>query len=362
MEIRNLIHIIPSNKWGEQQQYALGICRNYLSLGWNVSAMTRNALAVDTPFESENIPLFHAPLRGFADFTSIKVLTSRLKQLPDHPTVIHVHHYQDAYTAAVARKLSKRKDIRIVSTRHTVRRGRTSLLFRWIYNMVDTHIFVSSKAYDRFRKSFSGRHIFNLEKSYILRYSLDAEAGIDPFPLPSGPFILLYQGYISHGQRLESLIQGMAEISKRKFRLRICGRGNPDYLDKLRDMAMKLGVMDSIDWHTQSIPTFENACNSHAGIVSLSPSEPIALPSLMLMAAGRPQIVLSHKIDSEYLEDGHTAILLSSDDPHEIATAIKSLVNDPQFCLRLGENACSTYNRILSWPHFINVINEIYTK
>ncbi len=324
--------------------------------------MTRNALAVDTPFEAENIPLFHAPLRGFADMNSIKVLTAKLKQLPDHPTVIHVHHYQDAFTAAVARKLSKRKDVKIVSTRHAVRRGRTSFLFRWIYNMVDTHIFVSSKAYDRFRKSFSGRHLFNLEKSYILRYSLDTPATEEPAPLPTGPFILLYQGYISQGERLERIIEALAETSKRKFRLRICGRGNPDYLDRLRDMAMKLGVMDSIDWHTQSIPTFENACAAHAGIVSLSPAEPVALPSLMLMAAGRPQIVLSDKIDTEYLEDGTTAIFLSSDNPSEIASAISRLVNDPQLCETLGSNACATYNRILSWPHFINVINEIYTK
>lgn len=362
MEVRNLIHIVPSNKWGEVQQYALGICRNYLSSGWNVSAMTLNALAVDTPFNDLNIPLFHGPLNGFGDFRSVRELAKRLRQLPDHPTVIHVHRYRDAFMAVLARKLSKRKDIKIVSTRHAVRRGRTSPIFQWIYQGVDAHIFVSSIAYEKFRKSFTSRRIRKPENVYIIRYSLDMEAQSVASDPPSGPFVFLYQGYISPGQKLEALIDALALIPKRKFRLRICGPGNPDYLDRLRTRAMRLGVMDSIDWHTQSIPTIENATRANAGIVSFAARETVALPSLMLMAVGRPQILLSHGFSSEYLEDGHTSIIIPDDNPADIADAITRLTTDQELCKSLGTNALQTYNRILSWQHFINAINEIYTK
>lgn len=344
------------------QQYALGICRNYLSAGWNVSAMTRNALAVDTPFNELDIPLFHGPLNGFGDFRSVRELARHLRRLPDHPTVIHVHRYRDAFMAMLARKLSKRRDIKIVSTRHAIRRGRTSLLFRWIYRGVDAHIFVSAIAYEKFMKSFAPIRLKKPENVYIIRYSLDMKPQSEPSELPSGPFVFLYQGYISHGQKLETLIDALALIPKRKFRLRVCGPGNPDYLDRLRDRAMRLGVMDSIDWHTQSIPTIDNATRASAGIVSLAEREPVALPSLMLMAMGRPQILLSHGFTSEYLEDKNTAIIVPSDNPADIAKAITNLTSNPDLCKTLGNNALQTYNRILSWSHFINAINDIYTK
>ena len=154
----NLIHIIPSNKWGGIQTYALDICRHYKEAGWKVTALTRNAVGVDALFSEAGIELAHAPIGGLTDIASVMILARRLSALPDGPTVIHVHRYRDAFTALAARRLAKRNDVKIVSTRHTTRRGRNTFLFRKIYAGIDAHIFVSEMVYDCFRHSLNAEN------------------------------------------------------------------------------------------------------------------------------------------------------------------------------------------------------------
>ena len=122
METPTLIHILSSNRWAGIERYALDICRHFINRGWNVMALTRDAKAVDSMFEKEGIPLFHAPLQGFSDFHSIKLLARKLKELSGK-VIIHTHGFRTVYTALAAKKLSGKKNIKIVMTRHNVRRA-----------------------------------------------------------------------------------------------------------------------------------------------------------------------------------------------------------------------------------------------
>lgn len=362
MEPKNLIHIIPSNKWGEVQQYAFELCRHFKESGWNVAAMTRNALIIDNQFVAEDIPLFHAPLGGIFDFNSIKVLAKKLRNSDMGKTVIHVHRYRDAFTAIMAAKFAKREDVKIVATRHKVREGRDNSLFRWLYGKIDTHIFVSSVAYDRFRKSLGKRLSSFTDKIYILRYSLDDKYQSKTQPSPSGPFSFLYQGEIAPGNGLETLLDALASLPKIKFRIRIIGWGNPDYLDRLRTKAMKLGIMNSIDWGKRDTLSVENVQQAHCGLVMSNPGGTSNLSSIMFMAAGRPQISTSNGAQAEFLEDGVTAIIIPPGDSDKLGKCMNELASNPEICAEMGHKAAEVYSRLLSWPHFIKVINEIYDK
>lgn len=342
------------------QQYAFEICRHYKKNGWNVAAMTRNALVIDTLFDAEDISLIHAPLGGFFDFDSIRILTKKLHNSYSGETVIHVHRFRDAFTAIMAKKLAKRNDIRIVTTRHKVREGRNSFFFRWIYRNIDTLIFVSSVAYDRFKKSLGKRLSTFRDKIYILRYSHDINVSEIKSEFPSGPFTFLYQGRLAPGNGLETIIEALVSLPKRKFRLRITGRGNPDYLDRLRSLAMKLGVMNSIDWGQRDMVSVENALQSHCGIVISTGSGLSDLSSLMFMAAGHPQISTSYGARAEYLEDGNTAIIVPSGNAEVLGRRMAELIENPELCARIGNQARELYLKLLSWPHFINILDNIY--
>lgn len=362
MEPKNLIHIVPSNKWGEVQQYSFELCRHYKEAGWNVTAMTRNALIVDSQFMAEEIPLIHAPLGGIFDFDSIKVLSKKLRNSDIGKTVIHVHRYRDAFTAIMAAKLAKRPDVKIVSTRHKVREARNTSLFRWLYKKIDTHIFVSSVAYDRFRKSLGQRLSSFSDKIYILRYSLDDKYLPPKQPAPLGPFTFLYLGEIAPGNGLGTLLNTIANMESRRFRIKILGWGNPDYLDKLRSKAMKLGVMNSIDWGKRDVMTVENVLQAHCGLVLSAHAGSSSLSSLLFMAAGKPQITTSEGAQAEYQEDGKTAVVIKPGDSEKLAEWMTRLAADHQLCEDMGKEAEEVYSRLLSWPHFINVIDKIYNS
>lgn len=363
---RELIHIVPSNKWGGVQTYALDICRHYRQEGWHVTVVTQNAVAVDTPFAEADIKLLHAPLSGFTDFSSPLILSDYLKRIPrDRKVTIHVHRYRDAMTAAIARRLSRRHDIRIISTRHAVRRGRNSMLFRKIYSGVDTHLFVSKLARDTFMHSLSpritGRELIAEQKTAVLRNSLYLP-DFTPQPLPaSGPLTALYYGPVVDGKGLETLIDAFAMLNGVvKLRLRICGPANPDYADRLRRLAMNRSVMESIDWKIgTSIPP-EITHSVHFAVIPSSESEAFGLNSLLMMAAGRGQITTSNGAQVEYLTDGVTALLVPPGDPVRLADAMKRMCQNPELRSRMGEAAITEYLHSHSWTNFISSLDKIY--
>lgn len=360
-ERKNLIHIIPSNKWGGTQSYALDICRHYHEAGWQVTVLTRNAVGVDAPFADAGIELLHAPVAGFLDIASAMTLAAKLKQTSSL-TVIHTHRYRDAFTALLAKKLAKRPGIKVVTTRHAVRRGRNTRIFRKMYSMVDAHIFVSRLAYDSFRHSLNGEIILPEKRVHILHNSLNVPDIIPSEEPTHGPIVALYQGSIVKGKGVEHLIDAMELLKGSKLRLRISGLGNPDYLDILRRRAMQRDVMDSIDWNIKTPPSSEACAEAHFGVVPSSEREAFSLESLRFMSAGRAQVTTCNGAQKEYLDNGRTALLVEPSDTQALADAMLKLAGDRDLRTAIGTEAYKEYKSHLSWSHFINTLNKIYIE
>ena len=355
-----LIHLVHSNKWGGVQQYALDICRHFRQQGWEVAAMTRDARVIDDRFREHDIELFHGPLQGYFDPSSARILARRLKTAPRGRTVIHVHRYRDGLTALIAALIARRPDVRIVSTRHTVRRGRTSRLFRRIYDRIDAHIFVSRTAFESFRRTGFGELPIKPGKVHILFNSINIEPLVrEPEP-ERGPVFALYAGPVVKGKGIETIIDAMALTKGLKLRLRIAGHGNPDYLDLLRRRAMARNVMDLIDWNNGSEPTPELFAQSHFTVLPSVEREGFGLSNLRSMAAGRPQICTTSGAQNEYLEHGETAIFVPAADAQALAEAMKRLARDTALRERMGKAAFRHFSESLSWEKFASRLTEIY--
>ena len=358
---KSLIHIIPSNKWGGVQSYALDICRHYHLQGWDVTAMTRNAVGVDAHFNEHGIRLIHAPLTGFFNIASALILAKELKRMRENKTVVHVHRYRDAFTVLMAMKIARREDIKIVATRHAVRRGQNTILFRKLYSRIKSHIFVSDLAYEEFRGK-NERIVLPPDSVYILRNSINIPpAPLIPEPM-HGPITALYQGAIVKGKGIETLIDSLSQLKKMKIRLRVCGTGDPDYLDLLRRRAMSRGVMEAIDWNIKSAPSVGQVAEAHFGVIPSTDREACGMSNIMMMAAGRAQVTTSNGAQSEYLEDEVSALLVAPADASALADAIRRLATNQELRNRLATNANALYNRLLSWPHFITTLDKIYSK
>lgn len=345
------------------EQYALDICRHYHGIGWDVSAITRDAKVVDAQFMAYGIPLRHALFGGYTDMGSIWQMARLFRTLPRGRAVIHVHRYRDAFTVLAARRLVNRTDIRLVSTRHTVAPGRDKPLFRRMCRNVDADIFVSQTALQAFVAPWNDRHCpLPPDRVHVLYNGLY----LDDKPLMAepqrGPVTAMCQGPIVAGKGFETVIDALAALRLRgvKLRLRIAGYGHPDYIDQMRRRALARGVMDQIDWIIPAGDIYLLIGESHFGVQASSRREAFGLESLRYMACGRAQVCVPNGAQPEYLQDGVSAIFAPPNDSSKLADAMQRLIQDSDLRNSLAANARRSYERNLDWSRFISEMDKIY--
>lgn len=365
-----LLHILASNRWSGVERYALDLCRHFSAEGWDVSVLTRDARVVDAPFRESGIKLRHAPLTGYFDMASslrlaqiLRAMAAETRKKGESPqeTVIHVHRYRDALRAIVGRCLSRRKDVRIVMTLHTVRRGHDSRLYRFIYRNLDAHIFVSEKVRGAFLSAWTDRPLpFDSARLHTIHNSLALEDCVPVSEPSKGPVVAMYHGRLAPGKGLETLIRALPLLAKRTLRLRIVGSGNPDYVDSLRTLAQRLEVMDSIDWFRHTDDPLRLIADCHFGVLPSEDAEAFGLANLEYMACGRPQVCTSNGAQSEYLQAGTDAFIIPPGDPEALADAMRTLARDPGLRQQMGQKAREGYITRLSWRDFTKSMSCVY--
>ena len=360
-EKRTLIHILTANRWGGVERYALDICRHFIKQGWNVAAVTRDAKAVDAMFKKEGVTLVHAPFLSMLDFSSARLLAKTLRQCEKDSVTIHAHGFRNAFTALLARKLAGRKDVRIVMTRHKVKKGIDSWLFRRISRNLDSMIFVSQMAADRFLSTWHNKPIpFSLDRVHIIHNSLNLDC---PQLVPrsaKGPVCAMFHGPLSPGKGLETLIDALSLLKGTRVRLKIVGSGTPDYVDRLRRRAITRGVMDMIDWHKHLDDPMALIPGCDFGVLPSLTEEAFGLANIEYMAYGRPQVCSSNGAQPEYITDGREGFLISPGNTARLAEAMRKLAADPALRIRMGERAFSSFSENLSWPRFISRLTPLY--
>lgn len=356
-----LIHILTANRWGGVERYALDICRHFISEGWEVAAVTRDAKAVDSLFEKEGVKLLHAPFGSMLDPSSVRLLSRTLKNSEWKSVTIHAHGFRNAFTALLARKLAGRKDVRIVMTRHKVKKGLDSWLFRRIYRNLDAIICVSQLAADRFISTWHNKDLpFPIERLHIIHNSLNTNIE-NPLPRPEkGPVCAMFHGQLIPGKGLETLIDAMSLLKGTRLRLKIVGSGTPDYVDRLRRRAITRGVMDSIDWHKHSENPLSLIYASDFGVLPSQVEEACGMANIEYMACGRAQVSTSNGAQPEYITDGREGFLVPPGNPARLAEAMRKLATDAPLRLRMGERAFASFRNNLSWDSFIATLTPLY--
>lgn len=359
---RALIHVVSSGEWGGSERYAFDICSHFLSGGWDVRALTRDTRAVDRPFIEGGIPVSHAPLRPYPDYFSARTMARLFRGIAPGEGIVHVHTYADALTCIIARRLAGRPDIRLVATRHLAERGRDSVLRRIVYHGLDSHLFVSefskSKFYERWGAGKpSPLPLCKTDVAYNSLFRREEK----PVPEPiKGPVSAAYRGKLKPGKGLETLIDAMALLRSHKIRLRIMGKGHPDYVDGLRRRAQMAGVADQIDWSRDTYFAEDSLAKVHFGVLPSEEPEAFGMANLEFMACGKPQISTFTGAQREVLSAGEDSLEVAPSDPAALADAILSLASDASLRLEMGSKAFERYSGLFSWPHFISRLSSHY--
>lgn len=346
---------------GGPQRHALDILRHYNDLGHDVLALTREAISVDRHFKEAGIPLASAPLRDYPDLFSSLNLKNILNDTPDdNPVVIHVHRYRDALTAIAARRLAKHPDVRIVVTRHISSPAKTNPLRRLIYKNIDAHIFVSEFAKNEFLSAWpKNKYPYDASRLFVAFNSRNAV--ISPTEIPQrGAITAMWHGTMRTGKGLETIIDALALLKDSRLRLKLVGPGDPDFCDMLRSRALSLGVMERIDWIRKSEDPTLLISSCHFGVLPSVTPEAFGMANIEYMAAGRAQISTFNGAQDEYLSPEVDSIAVPPNHPEALAAAMRRLYDNRTLCAEMGANAAHNYQARLSWPNFIDRLNDIY--
>lgn len=361
---KRLIHIISAVKWGEQEKYAFDICRHFMSEGWNVTAVTRDAKAVDSNLMPFGIPLLHAPVGDPFSITAVRMLADMLRHAPVEDTVIHVHNSRDAFTAVMARRMARRQDVAVVFTHHhpdalsvaiPFLRSPLSALYSRLMRSIDCHIYPSANSLPLSSASKEPPSDVWLIPTSVMT---DVEGPLDE--PERGPVTAMYQGELVAGKGVETIIDALALVSDLRMRLRIVGNGNPDYIDSLRRRAMTRGVMEKIDWTRDTDATCQLIPYCHFGVVADTRSDADTIINKEFMALSRPQICTALGSQKEYITNGVEAFIIPPADPPSMAEAMRRLVADPALRRNMGRAAYQSFSSRLSWDSFISRLRDAY--
>lgn len=100
-----VIQILASASWGGGEQFVYDLMRRLLADGREVVAVVRPGGTVAGRVRQLGIPCHTLPMKGVADALSAVRLFRLIRRC--RPSVIHVHHFKDAFTAAYALELCR---------------------------------------------------------------------------------------------------------------------------------------------------------------------------------------------------------------------------------------------------------------
>lgn len=358
-----IIHVLSSVMWSGVERYALDICRHCRDCGDDVLVITRDARAVDDVFRRQGIEVRFAPLGGFLSYHAVKGICDVLNE-SNEPTAVHCHNTRDAFSALTARRLLGRHDIRVLLTRHYVRRAGRSPFHRFVYRNVDQMIFVSRITRDKFLSGWhwKGRYADDDINAVVIHNSLNIELAPVVTEPTKGPVTAMYLGRLAPDKGLEELIDALVILKSMKIRLKIVGTGHPDYVDSLRRRAFTAGVMHMIDWPRHKENTEDFIRMSHFGVLPSTAPEAFGLSNIEFMKEGRPIVCTDNGAQPEYITHGRDGILVPPCNAERLAWEMRRLALSSEIRQKIGAAARDRFEKELSWANFIEKLYPLYSK
>lgn len=354
----NIIHLISNKVWGGGERYVLDLARAQKADGHCVNVFSRRYHAVARPFIEDETHRGYLRLCGVFDiFTPIK-LARYLRKLSG-TTIIHVHNFKDAYTALAARRLTNRKDIFVVATRHLVRPAKTDKSHLSTISNLDAIIFASELAKKEFCSTlpttFDCEHLYTVRNAIAIPPTLPLSKKSDE----STPQ-LVYVGRLAAEKGVDILLEAMALIADRSWQLDIVGSGNPNYEVELEKQAHTLGIADRVHFKGYTDNVYTELTDADIAILPSRVPEACLLTIQEAYACAVAVVTTNNGAQPETVDDGTTGLLVNPESPRAIADAVTRLLDDRQLCSSMGQSGRLKLEQELSYKNFYEQIMAIY--
>lgn len=358
--MKNVLQIIPSPSWGGGERYVYDLSEGLLGRGYNVVFSGRKGAAVE-PIFAKLAPYYPLKLSSMFDFGSVLALRRVIKA--SEINIIHVHIFKHAFLAALAAKFSGR-EVKIVMTRHLVRRGKGGFLYNWLYKKLSTIIFVSELARDEF---LSGAPSIAPHKVCVVHNSVK----IPSKPVPAIDFrakhslnpntlILGYSGRLAQEKGIDIVLDAMSAIDPRAV-LVIAGGGDDSYKVELESYAQKLGVGGRVFFEGFISNIYEFVCGVDIAVLPSRAREAGSLSVIEYISQGVPIVVTNNGSQKEIIENRKNGILIDPESPAQLASAVNEIIADSELRESLSQNGIAK-SREFSAAKYVDKIETIYNQ
>lgn len=293
------------------------------------------------------------------------------------PDIIHTQC--EFSTFLLARKISRKLDIPIVHTYHTVYEDYThyfspnekwgrhmaGALSRWIYRQTDCIIAPT----DKVREILEGYGIKN--KVYVVPTGIDLSRFSEPTPkerlfeikhllsIPEENRILLYVGRLAKEKNLEEILSFHAKMHLKNTTLLIVGDG-PNRTE-LEQLAWQLGIKSDVIFAGMIAPE-RIAEYYHLGdlFVSASTSETQGLTYIEALASGLPALCKKDACLDEVIVNGLNG--WQYEDERDYAEKLKYILGSNAVYSSMSYNAVQLVKQRYSSVAFVEKAEVVYRK
>ncbi len=359
-----IFHIVSNKEWGGGEQYVYDLSQRQMADGIDVTIFCKPVEAIMQKYQEAGMKVIPLALGGALDIGSAWQMA---KVIENHSN-IHAHNFKDAFTACYARCLMRNKQVRVVMCRHLTRKGKNTLLYRWLYRHLDRLIFDSELSKSAF---LSTQPTIDEKKLGIVHTSIvvPEEGGRSQesvvrrkYQIPEDCVIGMFHGRLDPEKGLDTLLEAVAQIKERHFRLVLVGRGSEEYTAHLKQVVQENGIAEKVVFAGFVHPVLPYVAGADFGILASTVQEGCPLSPQEYMSQGRPVIVTNNGGQREYVVQEQNGLLVPPGDAKALAETMARLVDDAALRQRLGLQAKADFDDHLNYDHYYEQIKRIYEE
>lgn len=359
-----IFHIVSNKEWGGGEQYVFDLSQRQMADGIDVTIFCKPVEAIMQKYQEAGMKVIPLALGGALDVMSAWKMA---KEIENHSN-IHAHNFKDAFTACYARCIARKKEVRVVMCRHLTRKGKNTLLYRWLYRHLDRLIFdseLSKSAFLSTQPTIDEAKLGIVHTSIVVTETGDRsqESVVrSKYQIPEDCVIGMFHGRLDPEKGLDTLLEAVAQIKERHFLLVLVGRGSEEYTAHLKQTVQEKGIADKVVFAGFVHPVLPYVAGADFGILASTVQEGCPLSPQEYMSQGRPVIVTNNGGQREYVVQEQNGLLVPPGDAKALAEAMARLVDDAALRQRLGQQAKADFDDHLNYDHYYEQIKKIYEE
>ena len=363
VELR-ILQIVPTVNWGGGERYVYDLAEAAKNNGDKVFVVSRKSDLIRGKFADLNLPFFRLPLLFLFDVCSIVRLAFFIKKY--RINVIHSHIFCDAFLSVFAKKLICAKSVRVVMTRHLVKPGKNSFLYRYLYKNLDPLIFVSHAAERAFLSTVLAKDIRTVVVHNAVKNIPPKEITPTDFHLKlnldANTKLLGFCGRLDPEKGVDLIIGALPQLLlQHNVVLLIAGTGDKKYTDFLHQKIKDLHLENRVHFLGFLNDVFTFLTGLDVAILPSRAKESFGLTLVECMQAGCPVITTNTGAQEEIIENQKTGLIIPPDSVSEIVEKVKILLENPEYYSKIRENALQA-SKTFNYATFFKTIRNLYAK